>query len=186
MKSTKACLHDLNFNDGAQSRTFLKILSRNFFHGCTFSSSFITVTDIKMSAMASQIISLTIVNWTVYSGADKRKHQSSASLAFVWGIHRWPVNSPHKLPVTRKMFPFEDVIMLHLSPPSGWSWEFLEDWGPFCNLAFTGLVMVCVEFWTFEAGVILSGKCMYGHLTQGSLYLVSVCMGIWGRGHYIW
>ena len=46
-----------------------------------------------------------------YSGADQRKHQSSASLAFVWGIHRWPVNSPHKWPVTRKMFPFDDVIV---------------------------------------------------------------------------
>ena len=43
--------------------------------------------------------------------ADQRKHQSSASLAFVRGIHRWPVNSPHKWPVTRKMFPFYDVIM---------------------------------------------------------------------------
>ena len=48
---------------------------------------------------------------TVYSGADQRKHQSSASLAFVRGIHRWPVNSPHNGPVTRKMFPFDDVIM---------------------------------------------------------------------------
>ena len=43
--------------------------------------------------------------------ADQRKHQSSASLAFVWGIHRRPVNSPHKWTVTRKMFPFDDVIM---------------------------------------------------------------------------
>ena len=43
--------------------------------------------------------------------ADQRKHQSSWSLAFVWGIHRWPVNSPHKGPVTRKVFPFDDVIM---------------------------------------------------------------------------
>ena len=34
-----------------------------------------------------------------------------ASLAFVLGIHQWPVNSPHKWPVTRKMFPFDDVIM---------------------------------------------------------------------------
>ena len=41
-----------------------------------------------------------------------RKHQSSASLAFVRGIHRRPVNSPHKGPVTRKMFPFDDVIMM--------------------------------------------------------------------------
>ena len=45
------------------------------------------------------------------SGTDQRKHQSSTSLAFVWGIHRGPVNSPHKWPVTRKMFPFDDVIM---------------------------------------------------------------------------
>ena len=64
-----------------------------------------------MSVMASQITSLTIVYSTVYSGADQRKYQSSASLAFVRGIHRWPVNSPHEGPVTRKMFPFDDVIM---------------------------------------------------------------------------
>ena len=64
-----------------------------------------------MGMMASQITSLTIVYSTVYSDADQRKHQSSASLAFVWGIHRGPVNSPHKGPVTRKMFPFDDVIM---------------------------------------------------------------------------
>ena len=66
-----------------------------------------------MRALASQITSLTIVHSTVYSGADHRKHQSSASLAFVRGIHRWPVNSPHKGPVTRKIFPFGDVIMYH-------------------------------------------------------------------------
>ena len=47
--------------------------------------------------------------------ADQRKHQSSASLAFVWGIHRRPVNSPHKWPVTRKMFAFDDVIMMWAS-----------------------------------------------------------------------
>ena len=64
-----------------------------------------------MGTMASQITSLTIVYSTVYSGTDQRKHQSSASLAFVRGIHRWPVNSPHKGPVTRQMFPFDDVIM---------------------------------------------------------------------------
>ena len=67
--------------------------------------------DAIMIVMASQITSLTIVYSTVYSGTDGRKHQRSASLAFVRGIHRWPVNSPHKGPVTRKMFPFDDVIM---------------------------------------------------------------------------
>ena len=66
--------------------------------------------DVIMSAMASQITSLAIVYSNVYSGADRREHQSSASLAFVRRIHQWPVNSPHKWPVTRKMFPFGDVI----------------------------------------------------------------------------
>ena len=55
--------------------------------------------------------SLTMVYSTIYSDADQRKHQSSASLAFVRGIQRGPVNSLHKWPVTRKMFPFHDVIM---------------------------------------------------------------------------
>ena len=63
--------------------------------------------DVIMSAMASQITSLTIV----YSGADQRKHQSSVSLAFVRGNHRWPMHSPHKGPVMLKMVPFDDVIM---------------------------------------------------------------------------
>ena len=67
--------------------------------------------DVIMNAMASQITSLTIVYSSVYSGADQRKHQSSAWLAFVRGNHRWPVTSTHKGPVTRKMFPFDDVIM---------------------------------------------------------------------------
>ena len=68
--------------------------------------------DVIMSPMASQITNPTSVYSIVYSGTDQRKHQSSASLAFVRGFHRWPVNSPHKGPVTRKMFPFDDVIMM--------------------------------------------------------------------------
>ena len=69
-----------------------------------------------MGAMASQITSVSIVYSTVCPGIDQRKHQSSASLAFVRGIHRGPVNSPHKGPVTRKMFPFDDVIMISAAP----------------------------------------------------------------------
>ena len=64
-----------------------------------------------MSKMASQINSRTIVYSAAYLSVDQRKYQSSASLAFVWGIHRSPVNSPHKGPVTRKMFPFYEVII---------------------------------------------------------------------------
>ena len=62
-----------------------------------------------MGVIASQIISLTIVFSTVYLDTDQIKHQSSASLAFVRGIHRRPVNCPDKWPVTRKMFPFDDA-----------------------------------------------------------------------------
>ena len=61
--------------------------------------------------MASQITSLTIVYSSVYSGEDQRKHQSSASVAFVRGINQWSVNAQHKEPVMQKMFPFDDVIM---------------------------------------------------------------------------
>ena len=71
--------------------------------------------DVTMSMMAAEITSLTSVYSTLYSGADQRKHQSSALLAFVRGNHRWPVNSPHKGPVTRKMFPFDDVITSNFS-----------------------------------------------------------------------
>ena len=67
--------------------------------------------DVIMGAVTSQITSLTIIYSTVDSDVDQRKHQSSVSLAFVRGIRRGPVNSPHKWPVTRKMFPFDDVIM---------------------------------------------------------------------------
>ena len=67
--------------------------------------------DVIMNTMASQITSLTMVYSTVYSRRRSKKNQSSASLAFVRIIHRWSVNSPHKGPVTRKMSPFDDVIM---------------------------------------------------------------------------
>ena len=60
--------------------------------------------------MAYQNTSLTIVSSTVYSGTGERK-QSSVSLAFVREIHRWLVNSLHKGQVTRKMFPFDNVIV---------------------------------------------------------------------------
>ena len=78
-------------------------------HNCQVNSDVITritqshYDDVIMSTMASQISSLTGVYSSIYSGTDQRKHQSSESLAFVRGIHRGPVNSPHKGPVTRKM-----------------------------------------------------------------------------------
>ena len=67
--------------------------------------------NVIMSAMASHITNLTIVYSTVYSGTDERKHQISASLALVSRNHQWPVNSPHKGPVTRKMFPLDNLVL---------------------------------------------------------------------------
>ena len=64
-----------------------------------------------MSTMECQITTLTIVYSTIYSGEDQRKHQSSASLAFVRRIHQWPLNFSHKEP-------FDDVIVQRITPLS--------------------------------------------------------------------
>ena len=71
--------------------------------------------DVIKRAMVSQITGVTIVCSTICSGADQRKHQSSSSLDFFRGIHRWPMDYVHKGPETRKMFPFDDAIM-HQEP----------------------------------------------------------------------
>ena len=71
-----------------------------------------------MDAITSQITNHATVFSIVYSGADQGKHQSSVSLDFVQGIHRRPVNFPHKGPVTRKMVPFDDIIMSYHTQPS--------------------------------------------------------------------
>ena len=83
-----------------------------------------------MGAMAAQITSVTIVYSTVYTGANQRKHLSSASLAFVQGIHR----SPHKWPVTRKLFSFDDIIMYRNAIirlcVSSMPWQYNRTWSP--------------------------------------------------------
>ena len=64
-----------------------------------------------MSTMSSQITGASIACSNVCSGAHKKTHQNSASLTFVKGIQQSPVDSPHKGPVTQKLFPFDDIIM---------------------------------------------------------------------------
>ena len=75
-------------------------------HIVTFTYLMYHYSDVMMSEMAPQITAIWIVCLTVCSGADHRKCQSTASLAFVGGIHWWPVDSPHKGPVMQTMFPF--------------------------------------------------------------------------------
>ena len=96
-----------------------------------------------MGAIASQITSLTIVYSAVYSDADQRKHESSASLAFVWGIHREPVNSPHKWPVTWKMSLFGDVIMVGYGTDV--LWDYIVNWLPLSwrkSIGFSELAII--------------------------------------------
>ena len=97
--------------------------------------------DVIMGMIASQITSLTIVYSTIYSDADQRKHQSFSSLAFVCGIHQRPVNSPHKWQVTRKMFPFDDVIMHrgHIQCSQLWSSIRSGNLVFYCNISLASL-----------------------------------------------
>ena len=111
--------------------------------------------DVIMGAIASQITSLTIVYSTVYSDADQRKHQSSASLAFALGIHRSPVNSPHKGPVTRKKF--------HLMTSSWRKWR--EIFTAILRHEFT-------ELFLFRAG-----------MSSGSIKWVKMAWVGWGGGY---
>ena len=104
--------------------------------------------------MASQITSLATVYSTVYLGGDQRKHQSSASLTFVRGIHWWPVNSKQTWPVTQKIFRFEDVIMVETLCPSSQ------------YLAFISIFDSCWEFvpmgfkmWKFHVDLYKQFKC---------------------------
>ena len=103
IRNTPALVHVMAWRRTGD-KPFLEPMMPRDLNGC------LHYNDVTLSAMASQITSLTIVYSTVYSCAYQRQHQSSTSLAFVRGIHRWPVNSPSKGPVTRKMFPFDDVI----------------------------------------------------------------------------
>ena len=111
--------------------------------------------DVRMGEIASQITSLSIVYSIVYSDADQRKHQSSAALAFVRGIHRGPVNSPHKWPVTRKMFPFDDVIMFWLifSGETAWKVNFVDP--ARLTLIFTTLGWLSC-LWTASSTLIIA------------------------------
>ena len=95
---------------------------------------FFYYSDVIMGTMASQTTSLTIFCTTVYSGVDQRKHKSSALLASVRGIHRSPVNSLHKGPVTQKMVPFDDVIISCPEHSIDTTWRILS-----CNIQYDGI-----------------------------------------------
>ena len=105
--------------------------------------------DVITGTMASQITSLTIVYSSVYSDADQRKHQSSASLVFVRGIHRWSVNSPHNRPVTRKMVPFDDVIVIK-------NWVYLMEYITPCLWHYMIYLLKSTGCWNVSVAYLLN------------------------------
>ena len=85
----------------------------NFVTWDVFKWIFFHYSDVIMSVMVSPITGISIVYPPVCSDIDQSKHQSCTSLVFVREIHWWPLNSPHKGPITQKMFPFDDVIIFN-------------------------------------------------------------------------
>ena len=135
--------------------------------------------DVIMSLMASQITSLMIVYSTSYSGVVQRKHQSSALMAFVRGIHRGPVNSPHKGPVTRKMFPFHDVIMcaVRLRFQCGQLSKYSQ-WIPYTSPVMVGCGLALVSFkYNLWSALVIT-------MPRSILYYTSLCYNDPMINHY--
>ena len=136
-----------------------------------------------MSAMACQIAGIGYS--TACSGADQRKHKKSASLTFVWRIHRWPLNSSHKGPVTRKMFAFDDVIMFTFLPKK----NFIQP-VPFrpCR-HYASLIQTLPNRWTWwpVLYIFMSGRpgCMYAISLHASVtsYFLMMASSHWWRHH---
>ena len=105
--------------------------------------------NVIMSGMASQITGIWTVRLAVCSGAHRRKYQSSASLAFARGIHRWPVDSPHKGPVTWNTFLFDDLIM-NASQPMHWLWDSDHIFATSC---FANLVWKIIEEYSIKISI---------------------------------
>ena len=86
---------------------------------------------------------------------SNKKNQNPASLAFVREIHRWSVDSPHKGPVTREMFIFDNIIMVcavreqTIMSPCGVTWP---QW---VDIATWRLLDICDHSDTFETTTVV-------------------------------
>ena len=113
--------------------------------------------DVIMKAMASQITSVSIVCSTVCSGIDKRKHQGPASLAFVRGLRSLVDSRGHEGPVTRTMFPFDDVIMMSHGGNLHSQYTFIKPFPPQMWNSIFLLIRLVVSVFHFMADT-----CHYG------------------------
>ena len=125
--------------------------------------------DVIMGTVATQITSQPasrLFSQPFIQAQIKENTKVPRNWPFVRGIHRWPVNSPHKGPVTRKLFPFDDVIMgtfskreMHLSSP----------------LVYSRYIGSMMEKPTFDPGSVIygfAGETRYfltGVLTTGNI-----------------
>ena len=124
--------------------------------------------DVIMSVMVSQITGVSIIYSTHCSCTDQRKYQSSASLAFVRGIHRSPVNSPHKGPVTQKMFPFDDIIMI----------------APFKLVDAYPRLLTSFDWHWLDINSLWPGDAIWRHGTRSTLAQVMACC-LTAPSHYL-
>ena len=124
--------------------------------------------DVIMSTMASQITSLTVVYSTVLFRHRSKKTSKLCVTGLCEGNSPWPVNSPHKGPVTRKMFPFHDVIMgcvigciqltLTLTDPTGYTTQILL---PHCHTMGSTLMLYSHLDYTMKPSVNCNIKTIF-------------------------
>ena len=126
-------------------------------------------TDVIMSALAFQIIGASIACSTVCSGADQRKHHSSASLGFVRRIHRWSMNHPHKGLATRKMLPFDEVIVAAI------------------RFAFACRCLVCSIVIYWAVSLVDQTVFTYVHILENNIHHNTPAenVSIWWRHHVV-
>ena len=136
-----------------------------------------------MGVIACVMTSVSINCSPVCSGANQRIHQCSASLAFVRRINRWPVDSIHTGPVTQKMFPFDDDVIMRKR-----SWDIRNNSSWHGNSLAWMLLLGCVSYtfmlynlaqWTKSFSVIFKPMphlqilivCLYGAFIRHELYI---------------
>ena len=115
-----------------------------------------------MSAMASQITSLTIIYLAVYSSRRSKKTSKFRVTGLCEG------NSPHKGTVTRKMFPFDDVIMLF--PPPHRSSSNLTNTSIFRYLPDTQFALCVFAYVLIHCNMIMPCFMPYFHISNNALF----------------
>ena len=144
--------------------------------------------DFTMSAMASQI---TGISMDCLLSRLFRRTSKESTLAFVRGIPRWPVDSPHKGPITRKMLPFDDVIMIsfilrrpqHLSAVLGLS----SDWYTFVYMCVCDLLLYYDERQGIRDHRQLD--CFFNslfRLTSPEISTLDITGRLWGESMWYW